>query len=64
MTSVEGVGVIEIRDAQLSDAGAYTCEAINNQNSVFGNPDIIVTVVATPGKSLPTCLHLYPLYYS
>ena len=43
-TSVNGVGTLIIRNAQPSDAGAYTCEAINNQNAIFGNPDAIVTV--------------------
>ena len=41
---MNGVGTLIIRNAQPSDAGAYTCEAINNQNAIFGNPDAIVTV--------------------
>ncbi|XP_067947545.1 basement membrane-specific heparan sulfate proteoglycan core protein-like [Watersipora subatra] len=47
-TSVNGKGVLIIRNVQESDAGAYTCEAINNQNSIFGTPDTIVTV--DPGE--------------
>lgn len=41
---MNGFGELTIRDARVSDSGAYTCEAINNQNSIFGNPDIIVEV--------------------
>lgn len=44
---MNGVGTLIIRDARPSDAGAYTCEAVNNQNSVFANPDAIVTVNGT-----------------
>ena len=50
-TSVDGFGTLIIENVRLTDAGAYSCEAINNQESVFGNPDAIVRVIdGTPCK--------------
>ena len=43
-TSENGRGVLTIRDAKPEDSGAYTCEAVNNKNSVFGQPDTMVIV--------------------
>ena len=43
-TSSNGCGILTVTDARLSDAGAYSCEAINSQGRVFAVPDSIVTV--------------------
>ncbi|XP_060586623.1 basement membrane-specific heparan sulfate proteoglycan core protein-like isoform X4 [Ruditapes philippinarum] len=48
-TSEEGRGVLTVRDARYSDAGAYTCEAINNRGSIFAIPDALVIVRRQPG---------------
>ena len=42
--SEEGRGVLTVRDARYTDAGAYTCEAINNRGSIFAIPDALVIV--------------------
>ena len=33
-----------MRDAQLDDAGAYSCEAMNSQGREFIGPDTIVEI--------------------
>ncbi len=43
-TSEDGRGVLTIRNAIPEDAGAYTCEALNNKGSIFAQPDTIVTI--------------------
>ena len=43
-TNEDGRGVLTIEDARYSDAGAYTCEAINNRGSIFAIPDALVIV--------------------
>ena len=43
-TSVDGLGTLTIRDFQASDQGAYSCEAINNQNAIIATPDSIITL--------------------
>lgn len=43
-TSDNGVGTLTIRNFQQSDQGAYSCEAINNQNAIIATPDSIVTI--------------------
>jgi hypothetical protein len=37
-------GVATIRNVNRNDAGAYSCEALNNQGFIFAVPDCIVTV--------------------
>lgn len=44
VTSIEGRGVLTIRNAVPEDAGAYTCEAINNRGSIFAIPDALIIV--------------------
>uniref|UniRef100_T1IKD2 Basement membrane-specific heparan sulfate proteoglycan core protein n=1 Tax=Strigamia maritima TaxID=126957 RepID=T1IKD2_STRMM len=46
-TTENGVGTLTIRNVQLSDQGAYTCEAINNKQSVLGVPDTILVVISS-----------------
>jgi len=41
-----GNGIFTVTDARLSDAGAYSCEAINTMGRIFAIPDTLVTVVA------------------
>jgi len=33
-----------VTDARLTDAGAYSCEAINSEGRVFAVPDTLVDV--------------------
>ena len=49
-TSENGYGVLVCPDAQPTDQGAYSCEAINGQGSVFATPDAIVVVKGIPAK--------------
>ncbi|XP_059170575.1 basement membrane-specific heparan sulfate proteoglycan core protein-like [Physella acuta] len=49
VTSIEGKGVLTIRNAVPEDAGAYTCEAINNRGSIFAIPDALIIVRRTVG---------------
>ena len=37
-------GTLTVRNVKLSDAGAYSCEALNNQGFVFAIPDAIADV--------------------
>ena len=39
-----GRGTLTITDVRYTDAGAYTCEAINNRGSIFAIPDALVIV--------------------
>ncbi|XP_071839760.1 basement membrane-specific heparan sulfate proteoglycan core protein-like isoform X3 [Apostichopus japonicus] len=48
-TSEDGVGVLTITNAQESDSGAYTCEAMNNQGYILVVPDAIVIVIPPRG---------------
>ncbi|XP_050723887.1 basement membrane-specific heparan sulfate proteoglycan core protein-like isoform X5 [Eriocheir sinensis] len=48
MTSENGRGVLICPDAQPTDQGAYSCEAINGRGSVFATPDAIVVVSGSP----------------
>ncbi|GAB1602266.1 basement membrane-specific heparan sulfate proteoglycan core protein-like isoform X6, partial [Argonauta hians] len=52
-TSHNGHGVLTISDARIEDAGAYTCEAMNNRGSIFALPDAIVVVRRTKGICSP-----------
>ena len=40
--SQEGRGTLTITDIRYTDAGAYTCEAMNNIGSVFASPGLKV----------------------
>ncbi|XP_042860326.1 basement membrane-specific heparan sulfate proteoglycan core protein-like isoform X47 [Penaeus japonicus] len=51
MTSVDGRGTLTCPNAQPTDQGAYSCEAINSLGSVFAQPDCIVQVKG----SAPLC---------
>jgi len=53
MTSVDGTGTLTIRNIQLSDQGAYSCQAINAVGTKLATPDSIVSV--TP-KAKQACL--------
>ena len=56
-TNENGRGVLTIKNAQRSDAGAYSCEALNSKGRVFAVPDAIVTVIVERGpKPKPECL--------
>lgn len=44
VVSEEGRGRLTVADARYEDAGAYTCEAINNRGSIFAIPDALVIV--------------------
>ncbi|XP_072040765.1 basement membrane-specific heparan sulfate proteoglycan core protein-like [Amphiura filiformis] len=48
-TSVNGRGVLTIQNAQVTDAGAYTCEAMNSNGYIFGTPDAILIVIPREG---------------
>lgn len=43
-TNHNGCGILTVTDARISDAGAYSCEAINSEGRVFAVPDTIVDV--------------------
>uniref|UniRef100_A0A0B7ATX1 Basement membrane-specific heparan sulfate proteoglycan core protein n=1 Tax=Arion vulgaris TaxID=1028688 RepID=A0A0B7ATX1_9EUPU len=49
VTSIDGRGTLTIRNAVIEDAGAYTCEAINNRGSIFAIPDALIIVRRTIG---------------
>jgi hypothetical protein len=38
-------GVLTILNVNANDAGAYSCEALNNQGFIFAIPDAIVNVI-------------------
>lgn len=44
VTSVGGRGTLVVKFARIEDAGAYTCEALNNRGSIFATPDAMVIV--------------------
>ena len=44
VVSQDGRGTLTITDVRYTDAGAYTCEAINNRGSIFAIPDALVIV--------------------
>lgn len=44
-TNRNGRGTFTVTDAQLYDAGAYSCEAISSEGRVFATPDTIVDVL-------------------
>lgn len=39
------VGTLTVRNVNFNDAGAYSCEALNNQGFIFAIPDAIVNVI-------------------
>ncbi|RUS87348.1 hypothetical protein EGW08_004890, partial [Elysia chlorotica] len=49
VTNDGGRGVLTVRNAVVEDAGAYTCEALNNRGSIFAVPDALIIVRRTPG---------------
>lgn len=55
-TNDNGKGVLTIIDARQSDAGAYSCEALNSKGRVFAIPDAIVYVQSSsvPPRPVPT----------
>lgn len=38
-------GTLTVRNVNANDAGAYSCEALNNQGFIFAIPDAIVNVL-------------------
>ena len=38
-------GTLTVHNVNANDAGAYSCEALNNQGFVFAIPDAIVNVI-------------------
>ncbi|XP_037075728.1 basement membrane-specific heparan sulfate proteoglycan core protein-like isoform X4 [Pollicipes pollicipes] len=48
-----GLGTLTCPNAQVSDQGAYSCEAINIKGSVFAVPDTIVMVSGSGGICQP-----------
>jgi hypothetical protein len=38
-------GTLTVAQVTASDAGAYSCEALNNQGFIFAIPDAIVNVI-------------------
>ncbi|CAF1170648.1 unnamed protein product [Adineta ricciae] len=44
-------GILTIRNVNVNDGGAYSCEALNNQGFTFAVPDAIVSVIVAPGQS-------------
>nr|KAG5704759.1 hypothetical protein BaRGS_005215 [Batillaria attramentaria] len=53
VTSVDGSGSLTIRYARPEDAGAYTCEALNNRGSIFATPDALIIVRRQVGICQP-----------
>ncbi|CAF1253140.1 unnamed protein product [Adineta ricciae] len=39
-------GTLTVRNVNPADAGAYSCEALNNQGFIFATPDAIVDVIS------------------
>lgn len=54
-TSVDGFGVVTIRDVRTSDAGSWSCEAINSKDSVLAGRDCLLSVKCE-------CLELQNVY--
>ncbi|RWS13478.1 low-density lipoprotein receptor-related protein 2-like protein, partial [Dinothrombium tinctorium] len=52
-TSVNGFGTVLIKDAQPSDQGAWSCEAINSKDSKLASQDCILTVKPKAGICSP-----------
>lgn len=53
-SSENGVGTLTITDARITDAGAYSCEALNSKGRVFAIPDAIVYVRVDNGPGRNT----------
>ena len=53
-TNYNGVGILTIVDVRLSDAGAYSCEALNSRGRVFAVPDAIVYVQERQSRTTPS----------
>ncbi|CAF0767900.1 unnamed protein product [Brachionus calyciflorus] len=43
-TNENGVGTLTVNNALITDAGAYSCEALNSKGRIFAIPDAIVYV--------------------
>lgn len=59
-TSENGHGILIVTNVQYSDAGAYSCEAINSKGREFAIPDAIVEVVnrrTSDGYNYYNCTH-------
>ncbi|KAL6957329.1 Basement membrane-specific heparan sulfate proteoglycan core protein [Sarracenia purpurea var. burkii] len=52
-TSINGVGVLTCYNVQVSDSGAYSCEAINNKGFVVATPDCILVVLQIKPPGCP-----------
>ena len=60
-TSVNGRGVLTIRNLQETDQGAYTCEALNSRGSIFIQPDTIVMAKRRLSICFPTFCNYFGL---
>ncbi len=49
-TNENGKGVLIIKDARVTDSGAYSCEALNSKGRVFAVPDAIVHVLISDNR--------------
>lgn len=54
ITNNQGIGILIVTDVRLSDAGAYSCEAINANGREFAVPDTIVEVINEPVRTITT----------
>jgi len=63
MTSLDGSGTLTIRNIQLSDQGAYSCQAINAVGTKLATPDSIVSVTPKAKQACPPGEFLAVDYY-
>ena len=53
-------GTLTIRNVNINDGGAYSCEALNNQGFIFAIPDAIVNVIIGTDKTRdPLFIYLF-----
>lgn len=48
ITNNNGIGILIVSDVRITDAGAYSCEAINANGREFAVPDTFVEVINDP----------------